>query len=79
MDIKDVYKFVNDIWQFYKEHADVKDTDDYWAGVVADAEVLEQRYGRRDEHLHRIILDTLDALDAKGRKKNEQLQNQGNH
>lgn len=68
MDIKHVHKFVNDIWQFYKEHADVQDTDQYWASVVADAEVLEARYGGQNKHMHSIILEVLDALDEKGNK-----------
>ena len=60
--------FTNDIWQFFKQHADVKDTDEYWAGVVADAEVLEQRYGKADKHMHNIILEVLDALDERGKE-----------
>ena len=51
-----------------KQHADVKDTDEYWAGVVADAEVLEQRYGKGNKHMHNIILEVLDALDERGKK-----------
>lgn len=71
MDEKLVYanQFTNAVWQFFKQHADVKDTDEYWAGVVADAEVLEQRYGKTDRHMHNIILEVLDALDERGQKK----------
>ena len=66
--IKNGYSFTMDIWQFFKQHADVKDTDEYWAGVVADAEVLEQRYGKADRHMHNIILEVLDALDERGKE-----------
>ena len=67
--IKNGYSFTMDIWQFFKQHSDVKDTDEYWAGVVADAEVLEQRYGKGNRHMHNIILEVLDALDERGQKK----------
>lgn len=67
--LKQFHEFFNDIWQFFKQHADVKDTDEYWAGVVADAEVLEQRYGKGNRHMHNIILEVLDALDERGQKK----------
>lgn len=71
MDEKLIYanQFTNAVWQFFKQHADVKDTDEYWAGVVADAEVLEQRYGKGNRHMHNIILEVLDALDERGQKK----------
>lgn len=67
--LKQFHEFFNDTWQFFKQHADVKDTDEYWAGVVADAEVLEQRYGKGNKHMHNIILEVLDALDERGQKK----------
>ena len=66
--LKQFHEFFNDIWQFFKQHADVKDTDEYWAGVVADAEVLEQRYGKGNRHMHNIILEVLDALDERGKE-----------
>jgi hypothetical protein len=69
MNVEYVYSFVNDAWQFFKAHAEVKDTDEYWAKVVADAEVLEQRYGKGNRHMHNIILEVLDALDERGQKK----------
>lgn len=62
-------QFTNAVWQFFEQHADVKDTDEYWAKVVADAEVLEQRYGKGNRHMHNIILEVLDALDERGQKK----------
>lgn len=61
-------QFTNAVWQFFKRHADVKDTDEYWAKVVADAEVLEQRYGKGNRHMHNIILEVLDALDERGKE-----------
>lgn len=67
--LKQFHEFFNDIWQFFKQHADVKGTDEYWAGVVADAELLEQRYGKGNRHMHNIILEVLDALDERGQKK----------
>ena len=69
--IKNGYSFTMDIWQFYKQHADVKDTDEYWAGVVADAEVLEQRYGKGNRHMHNILLEVIDALEEEEKKRNE--------
>lgn len=71
MDEKLIYanQFTNAVWQFFKQHADVTGTDEYWAKVVADAEVLEQRYGKGNRHMHNIILEVLDALDERGQKK----------
>lgn len=63
--------FANDIWQFYKQHADVTGTDEYWAKVVADAEVLEQRYGKGNRHMHNILLEVIDALEEEEKKRNE--------
>lgn len=64
-------QFTNAIWQFYKQHADVIGTDEYWAKVVADAEVLEQRYGKGNKHMHNILLEVIDALEEEEKKRNE--------
>ena len=69
--LKQFHEFFNDIWQFFKQHADVKDTDEYWAKVVADAEVLEQRYGKGNRHMHNILLEVIDALEEEEKKRNE--------
>lgn len=71
MNVEYTYLFVNDIWQFYKQHADVTGTDEYWAKVVADAEVLEQRYGKGNKHMHNILLEVIDALEEEEKKRNE--------
>ena len=69
--LKQFHEFFNDIWQFYKQHADVTGTDEYWAKVVADAEVLEQRYGKGNRHMHNILLEVIDALEEEEKKRNE--------
>lgn len=63
--------FTNDLWKFYKQYADVTGTDEYWAKVVADAEVLEQRYGKGNRHMHNILLEVIDALEEEEKKRNE--------
>lgn len=69
--MRNSFSFATDIWQFYKQHADVTGTDEYWAKVVADAEVLEQRYGKGNRHMHNILLEVIDALEEEEKKRNE--------
>ena len=66
-DIKYAHDFCNEIWKFYKKHAEVRKDDEYWAAVVEDADKLEQRYGS-NKTMHEIILDVLEGLEkeAKG-------------
>ena len=61
--LKTFNTFMNDIWQFYKQHYPPKREDEYWAKVVADADVLEQRYGTKDKTMHNILLDVLEGLE----------------
>lgn len=56
-------QFTNAVWQFFKQHYPPKRDDEYWAKVVADADVLEQRYGTKNKTMHNILLDVLDGLE----------------
>ena len=76
--LKTFNTFMNDIWQFYKQHYPPRRDDEYWAKVVADAEVLEQRYGSKDKTMHSILLDVIEGLERE--ELNEQrLQNPRHH
>lgn len=66
--LKEFHQFINDIWQFYKQNADVKQTDEYWHRVVQEAGEIYEKY-RRNESLKKIILDVIEILEEEEKKQ----------
>ena len=65
--LKQFHQFINDLWQFYKQNADVQPTDEYWQGVVADATDLDKRYGS-SAAMKKIILDVIEVLEEEEKR-----------
>lgn len=67
-DIKRAHAFTCDVWQFYKDHSEVKTDDEYWQSVVTDAGELVKKYGG-SEQLKKIILDVIEILEEEEKKQ----------
>ena len=48
MDLKEIHETINDVWKFTKAHVPVIDTDEYWAGIIADADDVWRRHGKTE-------------------------------
>lgn len=66
-DIKHAHDFCNEIWKFYKKHAEVRKDDDYWAAVVEDATKLDEQYGCKPV-IRNIILAVINVLEEEEKK-----------
>lgn len=75
---KYILAFSQDLWNYVKKYGLVENTDEYWKGVINDADVIYKKYQEIDE-LHiikNILLTAVDLLSAEHHYKiNKEVEN----
>ena len=60
------WQIFGDVWTFFKKYADVRADDEYWQGVVNEADELYKKYkGQQEESFAKcLILDVIGELES---------------
>ncbi len=69
--MKTEFAYFGEVWTFFKKYYDVRQDDEYWEAVVAEAGAINQKY--HCELCKDLILAVVDELDRKGRAQREAI------
>lgn len=64
--LKEYFDIYTDCWKFFKRYSDVEYSDQYWLGLMQEANNIYERH--KTELCKKLILDTLDELERISKK-----------
>lgn len=69
-ELKQKYDEFTQVWKFYKEYSEIKDTDTYWENAIDAADELARKHGNG-----RFIRDLIMAVMSEFERKAKEMRN----
>ncbi len=67
-ELKSIYDMFTDTWRFYRKHADMQQTEEYWEAMLAEAREITERH--QD---NKLCCDLIIAVMAELERKNKRF------
>lgn len=67
-ELKQLHSIINDLWQYIKKYADVKDTDEYWEQMFLEANEIGRRHGDH-ELCVQLLITSMKWMEGKVKAK----------
>lgn len=59
--LKDYYEIYTQCWKLFKAHSNPDGSEEFWSGLLAEAEAIYKKYGRAD-FVFKAVNATIDEI-----------------